>query len=351
VTIPATLRDLTPEWLTHAMATTTGQISTVCRIEFATEPKRGITGETATLILQFDDARTDTFFAKLPPTDELTSFINSSMLFYQRECGFYDSLAAEVPTRVPVCHANVLEGDRGFLLLDLMPGTAGQVDLFPGADTAAAVLAEIAQFHGKFWGCDTSLRPWLVDWIGMWVMGLLKAAWPAFRAANDDIVSDEISTFLEATVLDNTSLWLRRFAQRESTLIHGDFKLDNIVFDATGFAFVDWQNCMVSFPGVDLAGLFGLCTAEHLDDEGELLRLYARELSSSGGPTLSVDYLLDDLAWSLLFWLPGVAAALVQDFGEVEEGELDLRDRLRSMVRGYLDAARRWDLIARVGSS
>jgi aminoglycoside phosphotransferase (APT) family kinase protein len=76
-------------------------------------------------------------------------------------------------------------------------------------------------------------------------------------------------------------------AHSPRTLIHGDFRLDNLLFgtrDAQPACWViDWEDIMLGNGMVDVAWFLGGCLpAEESDGEQELLRGYRRALIQAG---------------------------------------------------------------------
>ena len=79
-------------------------------------------------------------------------------------------------------------------------------------------------------------------------------------------------------------------------LTHMDYEL-NVLIDDDGPIVIDWQSPMISHPGVDLAWLLAAShTEETLAVEEDFLKLYRDTLSSSGGPSWSLEELEEALA-------------------------------------------------------
>jgi aminoglycoside phosphotransferase (APT) family kinase protein len=93
------------------------------------------------------------------------------------------------------------------------------------------------------------------------------------------------------------AIGLRETADR--CLMHGDFRLDNMLFDIKGgaeeIAVLDWQTVSVGSALTDVGYFLGTGVGDQLRraHEGELLDLYCAEMTARGVP-LSRDAIWDD---------------------------------------------------------
>jgi hypothetical protein len=95
-------------------------------------------------------------------------------------------------------------------------------------------------------------------------------------------------------------------------LIHGDFRLDNMLFDIQGgaeeIAVLDWQTVAVGSPLTDIGYFMGTGIGDALRraHEHELLQLYCAEMTARGVP-LTIDVIWDDY---LIGALSGISTAV-----------------------------------------
>jgi aminoglycoside phosphotransferase (APT) family kinase protein len=92
-----------------------------------------------------------------------------------------------------------------------------------------------------------------------------------------------------AELAEAIDLWFGRDSA-DQCLIHGDFRLDNMLFDIRGgaepIAVLDWQTTAVGHPLTDLGYFLGCGVGARLRGahEGELLDLYCAEMTARGVP-------------------------------------------------------------------
>ena len=124
-----------------------------------------------------------------------------------------------------------------------------------------------------------------------------------------------------------------------------DYELDNVLIDDDGPIVIDWQSPMISHPGVDLAWLLAAShTEETLAVEEDFLKLYRDTLSSSGGPSWSLEELEEALAWESSILYP-VKPSHLQDVSAYGEGAERMHQRFEKFLQGSIDAAIRWNLV------
>jgi aminoglycoside/choline kinase family phosphotransferase len=183
----------------------------------------------------------------------------------------------------------------GFVLLleDLAPKEQG--DQLAGCTPEQAKLAvdELVRLHAPRWD-DPSLAD--LEWLhrdreanAQFMAMLLPTLWDGFRdryAADlgkdvhqaGDALFSELATFLMSGSAPSTP----------STIIHGDYRLDNLLFDPTSgadpIAVVDWQTCTHG-PALNDVAYFigaGLVAEERRPNEEQLVRDYHGALVEGG---------------------------------------------------------------------
>lgn len=230
--------------------------------------------------------------AKSPSIDETSRSTASMQHLYLRETSFYRELADSISTRTPRCFFVERDESDDFLLLleDMSP--VREVDQFDGLDVELAKrgLQQLAGLHGP-----TTARIDLhqADWLG----GVAENLAPLYDAVlpslfegfleryKDDI--DE-STFEFVRRLSSNLGALSNYEVFSTCVTHGDFRTDNLLFDAKGgevpLCVVDWQTIGVGSPLLDVAYFLttSLSTPERERHENELLDYYLELLSSYG---------------------------------------------------------------------
>lgn len=291
--------DLTAAWLSEILhervdhvtveQVGTGQIGSCYRLTLSGE------GVPATLL------------AKLPVGDAGTRELLAGV--YRSELRFYSDLASTVAVRVPACHhAAIGEGGAFTLLMeDLAPAVQG--DQIAGCTVAQArdAVVNLAGLHGPRW-CD----PTLSDVDGLALNGpddaavlaeLYGPATDLFLDGLGDLVSAQDAVTLRGCV-DVVEAWALGRPERFG-LVHGDYRLDNLMFPpdgAAGVVAVDWQTLSLALPARDLAYFLGtgLPVAERRAHERALVGDYHAALTTYGVEGYSEDDCWDDYRFAMV---------------------------------------------------
>jgi hypothetical protein len=227
--------------------------------------------------------------AKLPAADPTSRATALQLRSYETEVRFYQQLAPGLPIRTPnVFHADIDVETASFVLLfeDLAPARQG--DQLAGCSVAEAELAvdELVKLHRPRWG-DTALYD--LEWLAkdpeqgrMFMLGMLPVFWQGFQDRYADRLGPDVHEAGSAlfAALD------RYLPERgpHDTVVHGDYRLDNLLFgggDGAGaggvpIAVVDWQTCAIGRGLTDVAYFIGagLLEDDRRAHEDRLLRRY-----------------------------------------------------------------------------
>lgn len=306
IPIPGRAEDITAGWMTAALRSAgfdvevasvdsepvgTGQMARSVRywVEYATG------GGPATVVAKF---------AASDPTSRAAGAAGG----YPNEVNFYRHLAATVSVSVPKCHyADLSEDGSEFVLVldDLAPATQGDQIAGSSLAEAEAAVDNLVGLHAPRW-CDPTLRdlPWLA-----------KPS-PASAEFLGAIMIDDTARFVEryrTRLSDAETGVLTRFAAACSrwsgarpepfALLHGDYRLDNIMFDRTAdpvaVSAVDWQTLALDLPAKDVAYFLGnsLPTDLRRAHERDLVARYHDGLVAAGVTSYSLDRCFEDYAW------------------------------------------------------
>lgn len=313
VAIPESVHELDSAWLSAAL----GRAVHVVGCERIAVGE-GFVGQLARLRL----ADGGTLIAKLPTTDPGGRFLGEMLHLWEREARFYTDVAPHLSIRVAQTHLNLMDPANGrFLLLmeDLAPARAGDQVIGATAAQARQVVEYIGRFHAQWWehplldGLDW--MPRVNDPATKLVVPLFAAGWPQFE--------ERFRDRLPARTLD----WVQRFGPTAAefldlyvnepvTIIHGDFRLDNMMFGADGsVTLVDWQMATRA-PGLSDVVYFTATNLEadvraaHLD---ELLDLYAATLAAGGVADVpDREQIRDGYRRAVLLWMVAMAGAIGQ---------------------------------------
>jgi aminoglycoside phosphotransferase (APT) family kinase protein len=241
---------------------------------------------------------------------------------YEREFRFFTELAPRTDVRAPQCYGAAFDrttDDYALVLEDV--GGRLEVDQLEGCPLPQAeqVLHQLACLHASWWqNADLPEQHWLTRFTSEHRLAnlhrLFVAGWPRLCAHFGDRLPEGAAE-IGATVADEFVATLRRFDEHPQTLLHGDARLDNFMFDAgearAPVVLLDWQN-VGRGPAIADIGYFvaqnltPTAIREHAD---ELLTSYHAELVRHGVTKFSRQQLTDSL-WQALPVSFAVAASL-----------------------------------------
>jgi aminoglycoside phosphotransferase (APT) family kinase protein len=323
--IPDGPEALTAEWVTSALreggVLEAGTSVRALRAEVI-GADRGIGGQVARVALEYEGGpeAPRTLVAKFPSAIEVTRAGGRYMRLPEREVRLYRELAPVLPLRVPACHFSAIdeEGDAFVLLLEDL-GSAKFGDDLEGASDAQldAAVDALAALHAAFWG---SPLPEALGWMpaideraGQW-QRMFTVAWrEATQAASaGEETGRELVAIVPEAAQDLVDRLTRsgrgavkRLAASPATLLHGDFRLDNLCFDlpdGSPIAAIDWSNATRGPGPYDLAYLccVGLSPERRRQREEGLLARYHALLLERGVEAYSLEDCRRDYALSYL---------------------------------------------------
>ena len=284
-----------------------------------------------------------TLVAKFGSRDPQSREGAAGLRVYEREVRFYREYAPRLAVRTARVLASELdESGRYFALLfdDLAPARAG--NQLAGCTLADALLAvrEAAAIHAPSMTDPLFMRQGWLTMPAAYQAHYLEA-YPACHAVFRERYKDQLEPALLAVCdrfAEAMEAWLYRPFRRLG-LVHGDFRLDNMLFDARGgaqpIAVVDWQTIALADPLIDV-GYFlgtGIGSALRRPHERQLLDAYCAEMTARGVP-MTTDEIWDDYCVGALYglWLAVYCTAMVP---RSERGDLNFL----SMARGAAELA------------
>jgi hypothetical protein len=273
----------------------------------------GIVGQLARLTLRYQGEAAGapgTVILKMPSQYPENRAVGDHFNFYEREGRFYREIGGKLGVRTAVCywnHIDIEHGSFALLLEDLGARTMISQVAGIGHERVAQSLAALGELHGSWWASPEldalDWMPWLDEPINLAAGQQYREAWPVFVDALGAAVPDgsvEIGERVQAVFEDLLRVGV---AEAPSTICHGDFRADNLLFDdgADGIdhvAVLDWQ---ISYrgPGItDVAYL--LCQSMPVEarreTEYDLVRGWYDAVSRAAGRELT-EYPFD-LAWT-----------------------------------------------------
>ncbi|MCB2087085.1 MAG: phosphotransferase [Sphingomonadaceae bacterium] len=264
----------------------------------------GQVGDSVRFALEYaGEAGPATLAAKFPAADETSRNTAAMFGLYRKEVEFYRQVAAKLSVRVPQVHFAEVDASGGdFILLfeDLGPARGGNQIAGCTLADAEAGIRQAAAIHAPSMGNRTMLDAgWLQPppGLGERVSAMYEQAQAIFRERYADTLEPELMRVCEE-LAEARELWFLR-DEPPQRLIHGDFRLDNMLFDIKGgaeeIAVLDWQTVALGNPMVDVGYFLGCGIGNDLrrQHEGELLDLYCSEMTRRG-VSLSREAVWDD---------------------------------------------------------
>jgi hypothetical protein len=242
----------------------------------------GIVGQLARLNLRYDGTARGapgSVVLKMPSQFPENRAIGDHFNFYEREGRFYQQISDKLGVRTPQCywnHIDTASGTFALLLEDL--GSRTMISQIAGvsASRAADALRCLAELHGAWWASPVidgfDWMPRLDDPINLAAGQQYRDAWPAFVERIDGFL-DGSALSLGGRIKDAMEdLLLVGIAEAPVTICHGDFRIDNLLFDDAAecperVGVLDWQITYRGPAVTDVAYL--LCQSMEVDERRE----------------------------------------------------------------------------------
>lgn len=280
---------LTAEFLTAALAARLGGTN-VTAVDV--EPVgTGQVSDSYRLRLTYDGQADmpPTLIAKVPAADPASRGAARAFRTYEIEACFYDQLAADLPVALARCYYAAYDAgpdEYVVLLEDLSPALPGDQLAGLHPEEAAAAVAELAALHAAGWDSpELAALPWL-NRSGPDAAALMAAAiadlYPGFRHRYAERLEQGTLTLIE-DFLPYAGSYLAA-ADGPRTIVHGDFRADNLLFGRDRPVVLDWQTAGFGAATGDLSYFLAssLPVAARRQYEETLVRRYHAGLLSRG---------------------------------------------------------------------
>ncbi|MBW2280512.1 MAG: phosphotransferase [Deltaproteobacteria bacterium] len=376
--IPETLAELTPEWLTGALRGT-GVLREARVVKVESEmlgEGQGFIGDVARLELSLDrdePSAPRTLIAKLPTARESNRGLGQLGGVYEREIRFYRELGDKVGVRTPRHYYSAMDETAGskwagpiLRFMDRLPGVLLRLllrfftwlaglsrqrfvlvleDMAPariGDQVAGCSRAEseralrcAARLHAGFWDDPRLDSFW-------WIMPMdiapntfrhfLDLGRAPFLERYGDRLTPAVREKL-AWLEEHDVELMRELGRPPRTIVHGDFRLDNLFFDDATDEIVlfDWQTLASGLGAFDAAYfLSSLPVGTTPEEEERLMRVYHDELLELGVPDYPWTRFVRDYRLTMLLMLSRLGAATAD---LIEIGE----DRGLELMEGWIE--------------
>jgi len=306
---PTLLHDtsgVTPEWMTAVLADAGelkggGAVSGVVATPIGT----GQMADTVRFTLTYDEpgAGPPSVVGKFASADEQSRATGLALRAYEIEVRFYREVAARVAARVPNLYFADVDAATGWFTLileDVVGGRQGDQIAACGPDVAAGVLEEMAGLHAPCWEADDLAA---LEWLNRnspetdgLLCTMVTMLFPGFLERYADRLAPEHAALCTRFV-ERLPQWM---AHRDGprTASHGDFRLDNLLFqdESPRPVVVDWQTLSWAGASADVAYFIGGCLTadDRRAHEGDLVAQYHGSLCRRGVEGYSLEQLRRD---------------------------------------------------------
>ncbi|MDB5432160.1 MAG: hypothetical protein JWP35_3276 [Caulobacter sp.] len=283
------------DWMTAALrasgALPQGRVSGMT----VTPVGNGLLGDSFRFALTYDaapDGAPASVVGKFPAVDPTSKASGAALGLYVREVSFYRELAHTVGIITPKPHVAAIDletHDFTLIFEDFGPARPGDQLAGCSVEDAETAVLEAAALHAPHWGKD-SLGD--IAWLnsGEATMTTVSAMLPAvivgFKDRYDGQIEPELLGLMDRLPAVMSAMRADRTSPR--TVTHGDFRLDNVLFDIQGgtrrMGTLDWQTPAVG-PGINDVAYFlsaGLSPQERREHERALVARYHGELTRLG---------------------------------------------------------------------
>jgi ecdysteroid kinase len=327
--VPATIDDIDSAWLEEVLAG--AGFGRLWLDDIAVEALAvgvGLLGSVARVRLTHDyDDAPKTVIVKLPSQDMRARSIADQFGYYRREAGTYRDLLHDLPrdeVRTPRCYA-VVDGPIGpVLVLEDLPHTVGDQVAGASREQALAAAELLANIHAQFWDSE-ALRhhAWLPAPTDDVIAGygrLFELTWPMFVNSFGSHIPREHLGAAERAITNFDGV-VQSFAQAPQTLIHGDFRLDNMLFSPQALSLddepiahvLDWQLAARGRGPYDLAFFVAgsVTPNQRRLHERAIIERYHGYLQLGGVSDYTLDDCWRDYHWGHVLNLPNPITAAV----------------------------------------
>ena len=311
---PQSLTEVTVEWMAEALGVGLDSIG----VE-TIGAGHGFMGELARVHLHSSDpAVPSSVVVKLPTTDPGGHFIGELMRVWEREHCFYRDVAPHVNIRVPAALVNIAEPPC-LVLEDMVAAENGDHVAGATLDQAERAIDVLSRHHAAWFEhpklAAFTWMPGLDDPQILMLGDTFNMGWPMFLERFAGRVPERVLRWCEQFVVGIPE-WIAGHYNDRSTIVHGDFRLDNMFFfDDGSVAVIDWQMSMKAPGQTDLVYFCAnnLGVDMRREHEDALIARYVNGLHVAGVPTdaVTLDGVRRGYLEGLLFYAASFGASLL----------------------------------------
>jgi len=340
--VPATVDDLSLQWFNEAI-----REGGVLDAEFDSltvepmDPSKGLIGDLATLSVTYErGSGPSTFVIKLPAANPDSRRIGEMLGAYAREVAFYRAAAPHsTSTRLPKCFYTGADDSQQHWAIILEYIDADPFDYFAGATDAQAATAvdALADFHAVWW--ESHIR---FDWMPGFDragVGGLQPMWlanlPVFIERYGHVLPGATSEWVLRFAPSLTN-WCQGAAHEPLTMVHSDYRIDNLLFTGDHVTMIDWQTAMRAPAAMDLSCFIttSLSIERRRQTERQLIDRYLARLNSQG-VSIDTDWFNRSYDENILWWM----GQFGNNLAHLDPGNEIVQQGLTAMIERVYTAA------------
>jgi hypothetical protein len=278
----------------------TGHVGIVVRSELSYEGPAGSTAPSSVVV-------------KLPTDDPACRQLGITMGLYESEGRFYKEIAPRASIAVPRLYWGDFEPETGrttLVIEDLTPSAEVGDDTTDecSPERADLAFAQLSELHASLWN-DPCLRS--LSWLGdparaQLLFGAVAPSIEPYKEAYRDRLEPEHLALVDR-LGPKAAGWPAKALVDPLVVVHGDFRLDNMMFAAAHGAppvtIIDWQTCRLGPPLLDhtIFLINSMTTEDRRAHERDLLRRYHEGLCARGVRGFSFEDCLESYRRSSLY--------------------------------------------------
>ena len=278
----------------------------------------GLLGLVVRLELEYDDgagaAGPASVVVKFAHPVAANRAIAMNTRMYEREVTFFNDIAHEVDVPMPECYAAMVDtttGENIVVLQDMRHYRAADQLEGVSREDAKLIIDAFVPLHAKFWAdTDPELLTAAMRIDGEYPEGFSPGVEGTYQRCAELFgycITPDVLAELDRYIGGIRPLH-HVMGRRTQTLVHGDVRLDNVMFGDDSqhpVVLIDWQAVMVSNPMQDMAYLLSqnLTIDDRRAHEDELVRYYHARLTELGVEGYSLEQCWDDYDVAVLYLL------------------------------------------------
>jgi hypothetical protein len=232
MTIPESMADVSPQWVEECVGW--GKLKNINLVPMGEGV--GMMSSMSIIELEWEDSKDmpSSLVLKLAAENDTNRAVSQQFNLYLKEVSYYKDLAPRTTARSPLVYASEIDEEHNFFLLmeDVSSYRMGSQVEGATLEECELCIDFLVNLHASFWNQLSDVE-WLPNMSGSdnatnMALGC-EAGWPQLQEIFGEFVPDNIEAMRERYLAAIPTLQAK-LDQHPKTLIHGDFRMDNMLF-------------------------------------------------------------------------------------------------------------------------